>query len=96
MNGLFVSQPPFLFQVWRDLKLNQDSADPPASTHPLMLSSTPREAPFACPPSPPWNLPSFTVESTLSSSCSRSDAPLSRQGAALAHLDSLSPYDLVL
>ena len=36
-----------------------------------------------------WNLPSFTVESTLSSPCSRSDPPLSRQGAALAHLDSL-------
>ena len=35
------------------------------------------------------NLPSFTVESTLSSPCSRSDPSLSRQGAALAHLDSL-------
>ena len=29
------------------------------------------------------------MESTLSSSCSRSDLPLSRHGAALAHLDSL-------
>ena len=29
------------------------------------------------------------MESTLSFSCSRSDLPLSRQGAALAHLDSL-------
>ena len=36
----------------------------------------------------------FTVESTLSSPCSRSDH--SRQGAALAHLDSLPPHDLVL
>ena len=36
------------------------------------------------------------MESTLSTSCSRSDPPLSRQGAALAHLDSLSPHDLVL
>ena len=36
------------------------------------------------------------VESTLSSPCSRSDLPLSRQGAALAHLDSLSSHDLVL
>ena len=38
-----------------------------ASTHPLMLPSTsPREARLACPPCPPWNLPSFTVESLLS------------------------------
>ena len=54
------------------------------------------EALVACPPCPPWNLPSFTVESTLSSPCSRSDPPHSRQGAALAHLDSLPPHDLVL
>ena len=68
-----------------------------ASTHPLMLPSTcSREALVACPPCPPWNLPSLTVESTLSSSCSRSDPPHSRQGAALAHLDSLPPHDLVL
>ena len=68
-----------------------------ASTHPLMLPSTcSREALLACPACSSWNLPSFTVESTLSSSCSRSDLPLSRQGAALAHLDSLPPHDLVL
>ena len=68
-----------------------------ASTHPLMLSSTsPREALLACPSFPPGNLLSFTVESTLSSSCSRSDPPHSRQGAALAYLDSLLPHDLVL
>ena len=68
-----------------------------ASTHPLMLPSTcSREALVACPPCPPWNLPFFTVESTLSSPCSRSDPPHSRQGAALAHLDSLPPHDLVL
>ena len=61
-----------------------------ASTHRLMLPSTSsREALLACPQSPPWNLPSFTVESTLSSSCSNSDLPLTRQDAALAHLDSL-------
>ena len=36
------------------------------------------------------------MESILSSPCSRSDLPLSRQGAALAHLDSLPPRDLVL
>ena len=55
-----------------------------------MLSSTsPREALLACPPFSLCNLPSFTVESTLTSSCSRSDPPLSRQGAALAYLDSV-------
>ena len=68
-----------------------------ASTHPLMLPSTcSREALLACPRFPPWNLPSFTVEPTLSSSCSRYDPHLTRQGAALAHLDSLPPHDLVL
>ena len=68
-----------------------------ASTHPLMLPSTcSREALLACPIFPPWNMPPFTVESTLSTPCSRSDPPLSRQGAALAHLDSLPPHDLVL
>ena len=62
-----------------------------ASTHPLMLPSTsPREALLACPPFPLWNLPSFAVESTLFTPCSCSDPPLSRQGAALTHLDSLS------
>ena len=68
-----------------------------ASTHPLMLPSTcSREALLACPPCPPWNLPSFTTESTLSSPCSRSDPPHSRQGAALAHLGSLPLHDLIL
>ena len=51
---------------------------------------------LAYPPFSPWNLPSFTLESTLSTSCSRSDPPLSRQGTALAHLDSLPTHDLVL
>ena len=61
-----------------------------ASTYPLMLPFTsPREALLACPPFSPWNLTAFTVESTLSSSCSSSDPPLSCQGAALIHLDSL-------
>ena len=68
-----------------------------ASTYPLMLPFTsPREAFLACPPSSLWNLPSFIVESTLSSPCSCFDSPLSRQGAALAHLDFLPPCDLVL
>ena len=68
-----------------------------ASTHPLMLSSTcSKEVFLACPPCPPWNLPSFTVESTLPTPCSRSDPSLSCQGAALVHLDSLPPHDLVV
>ena len=41
-------------------------------------------------------MPSFTVESTLSSSCSPSDLPLTRQGAAFAHLDYLPSNDVVL
>ena len=68
-----------------------------ASTHLLMLPSTcSREVLLACPPCPPWNLPSFMMESTLSTPCSCSDPPLSRQGATLAHLDSLPSHDLVL
>ena len=67
------------------------------STQPLTLPSTsPREVLLACPPSPPCNPPSITVESTFSSPCSRSDFPFSRQGTALAHLDSLPHHDLVL
>ena len=67
------------------------------STHPLMLPSTcSREALVACPPCPPWNLPSFTMESTLSTPCSCSDPPHACQGAALAILDSLPPHDLIL
>ena len=62
----------------------------------MLPSTCSREAVLACPPCPPWNLPSFTVESTLSSPCSRSDPPLSQQGVALAHLDSPLIHDLVL
>ena len=62
----------------------------------MLPSTCSREALLACLPSPPWNLPSFTVESIFPSSCSRSDPPLSRQGAALAHLGALPPHDLVL
>ena len=62
----------------------------------MLPSTCSRDALLACPPFPSWNLPSFTVESTLSTPCSRSDPPLSRQGAALAHLDSFPPHDLVL
>ena len=62
----------------------------------MLPSTCSREALLACLSCPPWNLPSFMVESTLSSPCYRSDPPLSRQGAALAHLDSRPPHDLVL
>ena len=62
----------------------------------MLPSTCSREALLACPSFPPWNLPSFTVEPTLSTPCSRSDPPLSRQGASLTHLDSLPPHDLVL
>ena len=58
-----------------------------ASTHPLMLPSTcSREALLTFPSFPPWNLPSFTVESTLPTPWSRSDPPHSRQSAALSPL----------
>ena len=68
-----------------------------ASIHLLMLPCTcSREALVACPTFPPWNLPLFTVESTVSSPCSRSDPALTCQDSALAHLDSLLPHDLVL
>ena len=67
-----------------------------ASTHPLLLSSTSlREALFACPSLPRWNLPSFTVESTPLHALAL-DLPLSRQDTTLAHLDTLPRYDLVL
>ena len=62
----------------------------------MLPSTCSREALVACSPFFPWNLPSFTVESTLSSPCSRSDPLPFWQGAALARLDSLPPHDLVL
>ena len=61
-----------------------------------MLPSTCSREALAFPFFSPWNLPSFTVESTLSTPCSRSNPPHSRQSAALAHLDSLPLHDLVL
>ena len=62
----------------------------------MLFPTYPRKTRFACPPSPPWNLPFFTVKSTLFSLFSGSDPPLSYQDAALAHLDSLLPHDLVI
>ena len=54
----------------------------------MLLSTFPSKVLFACPPSPTWNLPSLTVESTLSSPCFHSDLPFFCQDVALAHLDS--------
>ena len=90
MSGLFVSQPlSGLARLGVKTRLCRSFWRAFASTHPLMLFSIcSREALVACPPCPPWNLPSYTVESTFSTPCSRCDFPLSRQGAALAHLDS--------
>ena len=61
-----------------------------------MLSPTFSKVLFVCPLSPPWNLPSFSVEPTLFSPCSRSDPLLSRQDVALVLLDPLPPHDLVI
>ena len=41
----------------------------------MLPSTCSREALLACPSFPPWNLPSFTVESTLCTPWSRSDSP---------------------
>ena len=63
----------------------------------LMLPPTsPREALLVCPQSPPWNLPSFTVESTLSSVCSRPDPSLSLAKVRPSLILTLPPYNLVL
>ena len=42
------------------------------------------------------NIPAVGIELALSSHCSRSDPPLSRQRVALAHLDSLPSHDLMI
>ena len=68
-----------------------------ASTHPLMLPSTcSREALVACPPCPPWSLPSFALWGLPFLLRALALAPLSRRGAALARLGSLPPRGLVL
>ena len=61
----------------------------------MLPSTSPREAFLACPPFPSWNLLSFTVKATFFPMLLLRSS-LSRQGAALAHLDSIPPYDLVL
>ena len=60
----------------------------------MLPSTSPRETFLACPPSPPRILPFYSVEPTLSSPSSHSDLPLTRQIAALAHLDSLPSNNL--
>ena len=55
----------------------------------MLPSTCSREALLACPPFPTWNLPSFTVESTLSTPCS---ALIS---LSLAKVRLLPPHDLV-
>ena len=95
MSGLFVSLPLFPFQVWPDLEWNQDSAD----RHGELLRPLTRSC-FLLPLLRMLSLLALpfllgTCHRSLwsppfSSPCSRSDPPLIRQGAALAHLDSLS------
>ena len=62
----------------------------------MLPSTCSKKVLLACPPCPPWNLPSFTVESTLPTPCFCFDPNFSCQGASIAHLDSLPPHDLVL
>ena len=62
----------------------------------MLLPNSPREVLFACPTSPTWNPHSFTVVSTLTSPCSRSEPPFSCQDAALAYLDFFPFHDLVI
>ena len=57
----------------------------------MLPSTSSGEVLLACPSLPPWNLPSFVVESALSFPCSRSGPPFSHKAAALAILDSLLP-----
>ena len=91
------SLPHFRFgQTWNETKTLQIVLENFCVHSPAYaFSISPRETLLACPPSPPRNLSSFTVKSTLSSPCSYSE-PLSHQGVALVHLDSLPPYELVL
>ena len=62
----------------------------------MLPSTCSREALLAFPFCPLWNLIPSRSSPPFPTPCSRSALPLSRQGAALAHLDSLPPHDLVL
>ena len=68
-----------------------------ASTQLQMLSPyTHRKAIFACPFFSSCNPPSLSMELILSTPCSWSHLPLSCQGVALAHLDSLPAQNLLM
>ena len=94
MSGLFVSQSPFLFQVWPDLERNQDTADRPGELlrtftrscflllllgRLFLLASSLLGIYLPSLWSPPF--PSHALTLIF----------LSREGAALAHLDSSLP-----
>ena len=57
----------------------------------MLPFTSPREALLACPPSPPWNLHSFSVESNFSSPCSDSDFSLFLAKERLSPTLTLSP-----
>ena len=96
MSGLFVYQPPshFMFgQTWSEtlqILLDNFSSRELLSpfTRSCFLLLLLGKALFACSPFPPCDPLSFTVELTLSSSCTRFDPSLSRQGVALGSLPS--------
>ena len=81
MIGLLVSH--FRFgQTWSETKTLQIVLESFCVYSPAH-SSFSREAPLSCPPSPPWNLSFFTVESILFYPCSRSDFPLAKMWLSL-------------
>ena len=79
MSGPFVSQALSHFrfgQTWSETKTLQIVLESLCVHSPAHSCTFPREALLACPPSSPWNLVSFTVDSTHSPTCYRPD-PLS-------------------
>ena len=69
-------------QTWSETKTLQIVLES-FCVHSPAHSSFSREAPLSCPPSPPWNLSFFTVESILFYPCSRSDFPLAKMWLSL-------------
>ena len=94
MRKLFVSQPPFSFQIWPNLEWNQDFADHPGKLfHPLIRSC------FLLFRLEKLSLLALSlIIGTPFLHCEVYSFlyMLYRQGAALAHLDYLPPHDLVL